>query len=64
MEETRTMKIGELKARIASADYDVDVDAVAKAFVSRMLAVHGAMRRADMRALLGDAFEEIQQSAA
>ena len=54
-DETRTVKITELKAQIARAAYDVDVDAVAEAFVSRMLAVHGALRRADVRALLGDA---------
>jgi hypothetical protein len=54
-EEIRTVKITELRAQIAHATYDVDVDAVAEAFVSRMLAVHGALRRADVRALLGDA---------
>lgn len=59
MEDTRTVKIKDLRARIARADYDVDVDAVADAFVTRMLAVHGALRRADVRELLGDAYEEI-----
>ncbi|MDO8211507.1 flagellar biosynthesis anti-sigma factor FlgM [Conexibacter sp. CPCC 206217] len=59
MDETRAMKIDELRNRIARADYDVDVDAVAEAFVVRMLAVHGALRRADVRALLGDAYDEI-----
>jgi hypothetical protein len=55
MDETNNMKITELKAQIERASYDVDVDAVAEAFVSRMLAVHAALRRADVRALLGDA---------
>jgi hypothetical protein len=60
-DETPTVKITELKARIDRAAYDVDVEAVAEAFVSRMLAVHGALRRADVRALLGDAaLAEIQ----
>ena len=54
-EENRTVKIAELRAQIERATYDVDVEAVADAFVSRMLAVHGALRRADVRALLGDA---------
>ncbi len=59
-DENTTMRINELKAQIDRAAYDVDVDAVAEAFVSRMLAVHGALRRADVRALLGDAaFDEI-----
>ncbi len=63
-DETKIVKITELKARIARADYDVDNDAVAQAFVSRMRAVHGALRRADVRALLGDgAVEEIRLSA-
>jgi hypothetical protein len=50
-----TVKITELKAQIERAAYDVDVDAVAEAFVSRMQAARGALRRADVRALLGDA---------
>jgi len=54
-EKTTTMRMTELKAQIERATYQVDVDAVAEAFVSRMLAVHGARRRADVRALLGDA---------
>ncbi len=54
-DENTTMRITELKAQIDRAAYQVDVDAVAEAFVSRMLAVHGALRRADVRALLGDA---------
>jgi len=54
-ENTTTMRITELRAQIDRAAYSVDVDAVAEAFVSRMLAVHGALRRADVRALLGDA---------
>lgn len=63
-DESKIVKITELKARIARADYDVDNDAVARAFVARMLAVHGALRRADVRALLGDgAVEEIRLSA-
>jgi anti-sigma-28 factor FlgM len=53
--KTKTVKIAELKAQIERAAYDVDIDAVAEAFVSRMLAVRGALRRADVRALLGDA---------
>jgi hypothetical protein len=53
--ENTTLRITELKAQIDGAAYQVDVDAVAEAFVSRMLAVHGALRRADVRALLGDA---------
>lgn len=57
--EPRTVKLNDLRTRIARADYDVDVNAVAEAFVARMLAVHGALRRADVRELLGDAFEEI-----
>jgi len=63
-DENTTMRINELKAQIDRAAYRVDVDAVAEAFVSRMLAVHGALRRADVRALLGDAaLEEIAQPA-
>jgi hypothetical protein len=54
-EHATKMKITELRAQIERAAYDVDVEAVAEAFVSRMLAVHGALRRADVRALLGDA---------
>lgn len=54
-ENATKMKITELKAQIERAAYDVDVEAVAEAFVSRMLVVHGALRRADVRALLGDA---------
>ncbi|HEX4804403.1 MAG TPA: flagellar biosynthesis anti-sigma factor FlgM [Conexibacter sp.] len=54
MNDTRTMKIAELKAQIERASYDVDVDAVAEAFVSRMLKVQGALRRADVSALLGE----------
>lgn len=62
--ETNTMRISELKAQIERAAYDVDVDAVAEAFVARMLAVHGALRRADVRALLGDAtLSEIRLTA-
>lgn len=60
MEDIKTVKINDLRARIARADYDIDADAVADAFVRRMLAVHSALRRADVRALLGDAaFDEI-----
>jgi hypothetical protein len=54
-DENTTVKLTELRARIDRAAYDVDVEAVAEAFVSRMLAMHGALRRADVRALLGDA---------
>ncbi|HEY4277512.1 MAG TPA: hypothetical protein VGM91_04780 [Conexibacter sp.] len=53
------MKVNDLKARIARADYDVDVDAVAEAFVARMLAVHAALRRQDVQRLLGDAWFEL-----
>jgi hypothetical protein len=59
MDDTRTVKIDDLRNRIARADYDVDVDAVAEAFVDRILAAHGALRRADVRALLGGAYEEL-----
>jgi hypothetical protein len=63
-DENITMRVTELKAQIARAAYEVDVDAVAAAFISRMLAVHGALRRADVRALLGDAaLNEIRQPA-
>lgn len=62
-DESKSMKLTELKARIARAEYDVDSDAVADAFVRRMLAVHGALRRADVRALLGGAVDEIRLSA-
>jgi len=63
-DENTTVKITQLKAQIERAAYHVDVDAVAEAFVSRMLAVHGALRRADVRALLGDAaLAEIGQPA-
>jgi len=63
-DENTTVRIDELKAQIERATYDVDVEAVAEAFVSRMLAVHGALRRADVRALLGDAaLNEIAQPA-
>jgi len=62
--ENTPMRINELKTQIDRAAYQVDVDAVAEAFVSRMLAVHGALRRADVRALLGDAaLNEIAQPA-
>jgi Anti-sigma-28 factor, FlgM len=63
-DESDNMKINELKARIARAQYDVDVDAVAEAFLRRMLLVHGALRRADVRDLLGDVVEEIRLPAA
>lgn len=60
-DQNSTMRINEIKAQIDGAAYRVDVDAVAEAFVSRMLAVRGALRRADVRALLGDAaFEQIR----
>lgn len=63
-DQKNMMKVAELKAQIERATYDVDIDAVAEAFVSRMLAVHGALRRADVRALLGDsALNEIGQPA-
>jgi Anti-sigma-28 factor, FlgM len=54
-DQSDIMRITELKAQIERAAYDVDVEAVAEAFVSRMFAAHGALRRADVRALLGDA---------
>jgi hypothetical protein len=53
------MKIDDLKARVAREDYDVDPNAVADAFVNRMLAVHRALRRSDVRDLLGDRLDEI-----
>jgi hypothetical protein len=53
-DEIRTMKLTELKARVAGAQYDIDVDAVAEAFVARMVAARAALRRADVRALLGE----------
>jgi hypothetical protein len=63
-DENTTMRISEIKAQIDGAAYQVDVDAVAEAFVSRMLAVHGALRRADVRALLGPAaYDEMQLPA-
>jgi hypothetical protein len=62
-DETNTVKITDLKARIDRAEYRVDTDAVAEAFVRRMCAMHGARRRADVRALLGGAFDEIRASA-
>lgn len=54
-EDTRTMKLSQLKARIASAEYHVDADAVAQAFLDRMLKMQSALRRADARELLGEA---------
>jgi hypothetical protein len=62
-DEIRTMKLTELKARVACSDYHVDVEAVAEAFMTRMLKVHGALCRADVRELLGDAFDEIRLPA-
>lgn len=64
-EDTKTMKLAQLKARVANAEYDVDVNAVAQAFVDRMLKVQGALRRADVRELLGDAtLAELRMPAA
>jgi hypothetical protein len=64
-DEIRTMKLTELKAKVARAQYDVDVDAVAEAFVARMLAVRGALRRADVRELLSEqALGELRLPAA
>ena len=63
MQENKNVKLDELKAQIASAEYDVDVDAVASAFVTRMFAIRGAMCRADLRSLLGDAANEIRLPA-
>jgi hypothetical protein len=54
-DETRTVKLTELKTQIDQSSYAIDVGAVAEAFVARMLAARGAQRRADVRALLGDA---------
>lgn len=63
-DDAKTVKITELKAQIERAAYEVNVEAVAEAFVTRMLAVHGALRRADVRALLGDAaLQEIRLPA-
>jgi hypothetical protein len=64
MEDIRRMKIDDLRSRIARADYDVDADAVAVAFLKRMLVVHRALRRVDVRELLGDAGDELGPSAA
>lgn len=60
MDDARTVKIDELRDRIARSEYDVDPEAVARAFVARMQAVHGALRRADVRELLGDAYDEVR----
>ncbi len=63
-DEIRNVKLTELKARVANAQYDVDVDAVAEAFVARMREAHSALLRADVHALLGDAaFDELQLPA-
>jgi hypothetical protein len=59
MDRTNTVKVNDLKARIARADYDVDVDAVAEAFIARMIAVHAALRRRDVQRLLGDVWHEL-----
>jgi len=59
-DQIKTVKITDLKAQIERAAYDVDVEAVAEAFVARMLAVRGALRRADVRALLDDAAAELR----
>lgn len=48
------MKVSDLKERLARDGYAVDHDAVAEALIARMRAVHAALRRADVRALLGD----------
>lgn len=64
MDDTRTVKIDEIKARVTRGDYAIDADAVAEAFISRMLAVQGANRRADMRTVLGSALDEIRRPAA
>ena len=63
-DEITDMKVKDLKARIARAEYDVDVHAVASAFVTRMLRVHGALRRGDVQELLGDSLEELRLPAA
>ena len=63
-DENRTVKVTELKAQIERAAYHVDADVVAEAFVARMLAMHGALRRADVRALLGEsALDEMRLTA-
>ena len=63
-DEHITMKISELTARIARAEYDVDVDAVAEAFVVRVLTAHAALRHTDVWELLGDAGEDQRLPAA
>jgi hypothetical protein len=63
-DENTNVKVAQLKARIDRAEYDVDVHAVASAFVARMLRVHGALRRADVQDLLGGALEELRLPAA
>lgn len=62
-DQDTTVRITELKAQIERAAYDVDVEAVAEAFMSRMLAAQAAVRRADVRALLGDSAVAQLQSA-
>jgi len=65
MDRDTTMKLAQIKARVANAEYDVDVNAVAQAFIDRMLKVQGALRRADARELLGDAtLAELRMPAA
>jgi hypothetical protein len=63
-DEITNVKVTELKARIARAEYDVDAHAVASAFVTRMLRVHGTLRRTDVQELLEDPFEELRLPAA
>jgi hypothetical protein len=63
-DEITNVKVAELKARVARAEYDVDAHAVASAFVTRMLRAHAKLRRDDVRELLGDALEELRLPAA
>ncbi len=62
-QQNTIVKLTDLKAQIARAEYAIDESAVADAFVTRLLAVHGALRRADVRALLGGALDELRLSA-
>jgi hypothetical protein len=53
-DESRHMTISDLTARIERAEYHIDVDAVAKAFVMRMLALRSARMGSDVPREAGD----------
>lgn len=60
-DDANTVRVSELKAQIERATYQVDVDAVAEAFIARTAALRAALRRADVRSVVGDAaLREIQ----